>query len=298
MSRYFLYASTNVVASAATNSLLDDQYVVEQLTERDCDEAAALLVAAYAESDDLEPLDLDEVGQFWAGDWGAPIPAATLCVRRIADGAMVSLSLVCEHDVAPLIAHLGTVPDERGRGLSSHLMGRSAEALRILKHDSVSLATAAENRSALKLYAHIGFRFYAPEALEGDAVWYRWPEQFDSVKSMIRSAWGVDGSFALPWFGVGLRHADGSETFSRVNPPGQHGYPGYVLAAVTGHRVGNATYELSPSDLVTAIDLLAAAEASLYYEHPNLAAWRSVRVAARTGDVVIARFADEQWAQA
>ena len=294
MPRYFLHASTSVVASAAKIEL-DDRYVVEQLTEGHVDEAAALLVAAYAESDDPEPPELNEVALFWSGEWGPPIPSATFCARRTIDGAMVSLSLVCDRDDGPLIAHVATRPGQRSRGLSSHLIGRSAAGLRTLERDCVNLAVAAENRSALQLYSRVGFRFYAPGALEGDTVWYREPEQFDAVTSMIRRAWGVDDSYALPWFGIGLCHPDGSETFPRVNPPGQHAYPGYVLAAVTGYRTGDATYRLSATDLDTAIDLLTPAEASLHYEHPNLAAWRSVRVAARTGDVVLARFANTRW---
>ncbi len=294
MPRYRLHASTSVVASAAEFEL-HDRYRVEKFTERYVDEAALLLVAAYAESYDPEPADLSEVSRYWSGEWGPPIPSATFCARRTSDGAMVSLSLVCDHDDEPLIAHVGTLPDERGRGLCSHLMGRSAAGLRALERDYVNLAAAAENSLALKLYARLGFRFYAPGAREGDAIWYREPEQFEAATSSIRRAWGVDESYALPWFGVGLRHPDGSETFSRVNPSGQHAYPGYVLAAVTGHRTGNATYELSLTDLGTAIDLLAPAEASLHYEHPNLAAWRSVRVASRPGDVIIARFADAGW---
>lgn len=294
MPRYFLHASTRVVASRVELDL-DDRYLVGQLTEEESDEASALLVAAYEQSDEPKPAELDEMALFWSGEWGRPILSATCCARRRADGAMVSVALVCDRDDGPLIAHLATLPAHRSRGLSSHLIRRSAAELRALERLSVYLATAPANRSAMKLYVRLGFRFYAAGALEGDLVWYREPEQFDALKSMIRRAWDVDDSYALPWFGVGLRHWDGSETFSRVNPAGLHAYPGYVLAAVTGHRTGDATYEMSPGDLDTAIDLLAPAEASLHYEHPNLAAWRSVRVAARTGEVIVARFSDVAW---
>ncbi len=197
MPRYYLHASASALAHGKALEL-DDRYLVEQLTEEHADEAAALLVAAYAESDDPEPAELNELELYWSREWGAPIPSATFCARRTSDLAMASLSVVCDNEEGPLIAHVGTLPGDRRRGLGSHLIGRSAAALGFLGRVSVNLAAAAENRPALKLYARLGFRFSAPGALEGDAIWYRDPEHFESVTTMIRHAWGVDDGRRAP----------------------------------------------------------------------------------------------------
>ena len=81
-------------------------------------------------------------------------------------------------------------------------------------------------------------------------------------------------------YAVGISPASSSPEveFPHVNPPGAaHGLPGVVLAKVVGHTAGTATYELATPQLDAAIQTLAPAQACTAVEHPNLAAWRTVR---------------------
>ena len=55
---------------------------------------------------------------------------------------------------------------------------------------------------------------------------------------------------------------------------GDHPLPAVILAIVVGHRGGTCGHGLGPQELDQAITLLAPAEASRDFKHPNLAAWR------------------------
>jgi hypothetical protein len=87
-------------------------------------------------------------------------------------------------------------------------------------------------------------------------------------------------------------------SFPVVNVP-VHGLPALVLGLLTGRRHESATYELSPSQLETAIALLAPAEAARMMSHPNLLAWRKIALSWREDPstrlvvVFIANFSEE-----
>ena len=58
---------------------------------------------------------------------------------------------------------------------------------------------------------------------------------------------------------------------------GTHPLPAAVMAGVLGHDGTTAALVVSEDDLERAIELVAPAEACLYYDHPNLQAWRRAR---------------------
>ncbi|MCC3763708.1 hypothetical protein K3N28_11570 [Glycomyces sp. TRM65418] len=79
-------------------------------------------------------------------------------------------------------------------------------------------------------------------------------------------------------YGLGLRQESGEVAFAKTNV-GEHPLPVVVMSTVIGHEGGSASFTVDAATLDQAIRLLAPAEACTAYEHPNLAAWRSVRQA-------------------
>ena len=71
--------------------------------------------------------------------------------------------------------------------------------------------------------------------------------------------------------------------------------PAAVMATVSGHQSGSASYDLTVEQLAEAIQRLAPAEACKDWDHPNLAAWRQVResLGDRDGVIPIAVFDDD-----
>lgn len=57
-----------------------------------------------------------------------------------------------------------------------------------------------------------------------------------------------------------------------------------ALAEVTGHRGGDAVYELERADLEKAIAILEPAEAFVEHQHPNLWLWRGTYLPALDDD--------------
>lgn len=81
--------------------------------------------------------------------------------------------------------------------------------------------------------------------------------------------------------------------FPHVNAPGGlHGLPAVVLATVLKHDGSTASLEVSRQQLDEAITALSPAVACTDVEHPNLAAWRSIRegLEERGGGTVTAVF--------
>ncbi|MFC5729659.1 MULTISPECIES: pyridoxamine 5'-phosphate oxidase family protein [Nocardioides] len=81
--------------------------------------------------------------------------------------------------------------------------------------------------------------------------------------------------------------------FGHVNRPGgTHGLPAVLLATVLKHDGSTATIEMSRQQLDEAITALAPAAACTEVDHPNLAAWRTVReqLEERGGGTVAAVF--------
>lgn len=98
----------------------------------------------------------------------------------------------------------------------------------------------------------------------------------------------IDGWTPPVGYGIAL---DGE--FAHVNGPGgTHGLPAVVLATVLKHDGSTATIEMSRQQLDEAITALAPAAACTDVDHPNLAAWRTVReqLEERGGGTVTAVF--------
>ena len=70
-----------------------------------------------------------------------------------------------------------------------------------------------------------------------------------------------------------------------------HRLPAVVLGSVIGRVSGTATFQVTPAQLATAVELLTPAEAALHCPHPNLWAWR--RVLAENPTSIEAIFIDE-----
>jgi hypothetical protein len=101
------------------------------------------------------------------------------------------------------------------------------------------------------------------------------PEGLAAIRDQLAAT--IDGWQAPVAYGVGLTPASSSAEleFPHVNAPGgRHGLAAVVLAKIVGHTSGNATYELSRSQLAAAVETLKPAEACTSLDHPNLAAWR------------------------
>jgi hypothetical protein len=103
------------------------------------------------------------------------------------------------------------------------------------------------------------------------------PEGLDAIRDQLAAT--IEGWQAPVAHAVGLTPASSSAEleFRHVNlPGGRHGLPAVVLAKVVGHTSGNATYELSRSQLSAAVETLRPARACTTLDHPNLAAWEEV----------------------
>jgi len=70
-----------------------------------------------------------------------------------------------------------------------------------------------------------------------------------------------------------------------------HRLPAVVLGSVIGRVSGTATFQVTPAQLATAVELLTPAEAALHCPHPNLWTWR--RVLAQNPTSIEAIFIDE-----
>ena len=70
-----------------------------------------------------------------------------------------------------------------------------------------------------------------------------------------------------------------------------HRLPAVVLGSVIGRVSGTATFQVTPAQLATAVELLTPAEAALHCPHPNLWTWR--RVLAENPTSVEAVFIDD-----
>lgn len=108
------------------------------------------------------------------------------------------------------------------------------------------------------------------------------PEEIAAARQTIAAS--IDGWQEPAAFAVGISSATSSaETeFPHVNNVGAGLLPALVMAKTIGYSSGTLTHELTTHELEHAIAGLAPAEACTAYEHPNLAAWRSILAELRT----------------
>jgi hypothetical protein len=116
----------------------------------------------------------------------------------------------------------------------------------------------------------------------------RWETTEEIAAANRRFAAAIPGWGAPAAYGIARLHRDRVD-FARINV-GDHPLPALVLATVCGHRAGSASYQLDAAELGRAIELLTPAEACTAYEHPNLAAWRSLHAGLREHDTALAVF--------
>jgi GNAT superfamily N-acetyltransferase len=112
------------------------------------------------DTDDLAALiGSDGDRQTWtdvvAGDYGPPVPEATLAIT--ADGAVRSAVAVTEFEGTPFVAQCATVAEDRGNGLGRRLLLASMSALADAGYADCRLNVEAENWIARRMYRSVGF---------------------------------------------------------------------------------------------------------------------------------------------
>jgi hypothetical protein len=104
----------------------------------------------------------------------------------------------------------------------------------------------------------------------------RWETKEEVLEALDRFEKMIPNWRCPRMFGLGLQ-SDGEVTWFPYVCHGDHPLPAAVLAVVCHHPGGTRSYQMTPRQLDDAINQLTPAEACRDYEHPNLAAWRSVR---------------------
>jgi 2,3,4,5-tetrahydropyridine-2-carboxylate N-succinyltransferase len=88
----------------------------------------------------------------------------------------------------------------------------------------------------------------------------------------------IEGYISPAAFGLGVATvADNGDVLDVSYPHvqvGRYAYPAAILAKVTGHTSGTATYQVSSEQLEEALSIVKPAE-SVAIPHPNAAAWRA-----------------------
>jgi ribosomal protein S18 acetylase RimI-like enzyme len=111
-------------------------------------------------------------------------PAASFVLRHPGSDDLVGAVLTSE--VAPGVGHttqLCVQPGFQGHGLGRILMQASAEALRALKYNELTLTVTSENHTAVHLYERLGF---------------------STIKSFTAGVWQRSSLVAVDGFGLHL----------------------------------------------------------------------------------------------
>lgn len=153
----------DVIAAAPAVSTLASDAVGPALTltrvgPDEAERSSEVLVGAYASAGIPEFDDDQEIGRFWGSTYGPPVPEATWCARRVDDGTIVGLSLLCLFEGLPLVAHLVVDESVRRRGVGTVLLAASARGLLDVGIDTIELAVDLTNHPARDLYVRMGFR--------------------------------------------------------------------------------------------------------------------------------------------
>jgi hypothetical protein len=258
------------------------------LTPADSEVTSKLLVSAYLGTGEATDEDHEEVGLFFAGEWGPPIPEATVAISD-RNGVMVAASLVCEYEGDPLLAHVVSAPAVRGLGAGVAAIAGSAKGLSGIGVEQIHLAVSAHNLSALRLYAHLGFALYADDAVASESgLRYESEIAFEQVREQIERS--LPGPGLPSCYGLGVRRDDGTIHFDYLNTGPEHQLPGRILALMAGHRSGVADIDLDYRTVDALVELWTPAGAATIYDHPNLESWRRVRDAGDAATTFVARF--------
>lgn len=117
------------------------------------------------------------------------------------------------------------------------------------------------------------------------------PEGLEAIREHLAAR--IDGYAPPEVFAVGITPASSSAEieFPHLNVD-SGGLPAVVLATIIGHTSGSQTYDLSATELATAIQALEPVEAYTAVDHPNLAAWRELHaeVSANPARSIVAVF--------
>jgi ribosomal protein S18 acetylase RimI-like enzyme len=288
MPRLFLVRST----AAPIANLANIAFCTRLIRDSDIPGLAGVLFRAYEHGPEQEEQSVEEgaeeVGRCLDGSYGPFMANASFVAVDDRDVA-VAACLVTLQDDLPLLAHVVVEPEQRSVGIGSVLINDAISALHHSGHEYASLAVAAANVAACRLYLRLGFRLYVEGGEEG---WLTDAMMHDAESHIGRSL----GDFTEPQtFAVALLPANRSDPVlvPRINNDGFHRLPFYPLAAVSGYRHGSDIVELHEKTLAAAVALLEPAEPNTDYSHPNLHAWRSILEFRREGDRIVALF-DEQ----
>lgn len=186
-----------------------------------------------------------------------PLGEQILRLRAFCDGY--------ELDDADRLA-LPAVAVDRLRALIAHMRARAAAG------DEAFAKHLADGHDEVYLADIAHLERYGP-LLAGGLV--DWPTTEAIAAAVARFENVLPGWTRPAAYGVGLVAPDGSTRFPRVNV-GEHYLPALVLAVITGHTGGTASYELDAEQLRQAIAMLRPAEECDAYDHPNLQAWRQI----------------------
>jgi len=147
-------------AAPLDHSPLPEATTSRVVTRGDAEALAVLMEDAYRGTIDAEPgQDLDdarkEIAATFAGDYGAPMPEAS--VLAFEGDELVSASIVTRFEEAPFVAFTMTQLSHKGRGLSRAVMTRSMKVLAGAGESHLDLVVTAGNDPAQRLYSSLGF---------------------------------------------------------------------------------------------------------------------------------------------
>jgi len=147
-------------AALVEPSPLPETTTMRAVTPGDAEALAVLMDDAYRGTIDAEPgQDLDdarsEVAATFAGDYGAPMPEAS--VLAFEGDELVSAAIVTRFEEAPFVAFTMTRSSHKGRGLSRAVMTRSMRVLAGAGESHLDLIVTAGNDPAQRLYSSLGF---------------------------------------------------------------------------------------------------------------------------------------------
>ena len=128
-------------------------------TPADAEGLALLMHAAYAGTIDDEGETLEDtravVAQYFAGEFGPPMPAVSEVVQR--DGELVAATLLTQWWRGPFVAFMITAPHAQRQGLARAGLTRAMNRLADGDEPWLRLVVTAGNTRAEALYASLGF---------------------------------------------------------------------------------------------------------------------------------------------
>jgi GNAT superfamily N-acetyltransferase len=141
---------------------LDDRWLVRKISKDDAESLGHLMLEAFRGTIDYEGETLAdsiaEVNGALNGKYGPFLDQCSFLIEQ--DGEAVSAVMVTffEEMTLPLLAFAMTHPDYQSKGMSSHLIERSINALLDEGYDEAYLVVTEGNSPAIHMAQKIGFK--------------------------------------------------------------------------------------------------------------------------------------------